>query len=166
MFSSEISNFIFSLYMYQINKQDFNNIKYINNQIEIPNDCSLALTHNCNVLLNKLTNINYPRFILELFFSHNFIFHEIVITTVIDNKPIFEDDVVSFYNLMFNEPTPKHTFDHKQSKTFYVKDNTKNNSNYSFIIDIILLDESNKETKFKITLHDEFLSDDINLFIY
>lgn len=152
--------------MYQINKQDFNNIKYINNQIEITNDSSLALTHNCNVLLNRISNISYPRFILEIFFSDNFIFHEIVITTMIDNKPIFEDDVVSFYNLMFSEPPLKHQFEHKKSKTLYVKDNTKNNKNYTFIVDIILLDNTSREYKYKINLQEEFISEDINLFIY
>ena len=152
--------------MYQINKQDFNNIKYINNQIDITNDSSLALTHNCNVLLNKISNISYPRFILEIFFSDNFIFHEIIITTMIDDKPIFEDDVVSFYNLMFSEPSPKHQFEHYKSKTLYVKDNTKNNPNYTFIVDIILLDNSSREYKYKINLQEEFISEDINLFIY
>lgn len=152
--------------MYQIKKQDYNNIKYINNQIEITNDSSLALTHNCNVLLNKISNISYPRFILEIFFSDIFFFHEIVITTMIDDKPIFEDDVVSFYNLMFSEPLPKHEFEHKTSKTFYVKDNTKNNPNYTFIVDIKLLDNGSNELKYKIMLQEEFLSEDINLFIY
>ena len=45
-------------------------------------------------------------------------------------------------------------------------DNTKNNSNYNFIIDIILLDESKKEISYQIELKDDYLSDDINLFIY